>query len=80
MASMIEKGIKAATEDYFTRKRIRSAGTSSTPPPKKQATSSSVGSYGRRNTPPSQGSSGNPKCNTCGKSHTGMCRMGTNAC
>jgi hypothetical protein len=53
MATMTEKGIKAATAYHITRKRTRSAGTSSTPPPKKQATSSSVGSQGRRNTPPS---------------------------
>jgi hypothetical protein len=79
MATMIEKGIKAATANYFTRKRTRSAETSSTPLPKKQATSRHAGSQGRRNTP-SQGSSGNPRRNTCGKSHTGVCRMGTVVC
>jgi len=52
-------------------------GTSSTPPFKKQATSSSVGSQGRNSTYASQGSGNLQRCNKCGKSHLGECRYGS---
>jgi len=48
VATMAEIRIKTATVDYMSRKRPMFARTSSTPPFKKQATSSSVGSQGRK--------------------------------
>jgi hypothetical protein len=44
VATMAEMGIKTAAADYMSRKWPMSAGTSSTPPFKKQAASSSAGS------------------------------------
>jgi len=44
VATMAEIWIKTATVDYMSRKWLMSMGTSSAPPPKKQATSSSFGS------------------------------------
>ncbi|XP_062144310.1 uncharacterized protein LOC133851756 isoform X3 [Alnus glutinosa] len=80
VATMAEIGIKTAPADSMSRKRSTSVGTSSAPPPKKQATSGSSGSQGRRKIQVSQGSASCPRCSKCKKMHTGECRMGSNSC
>jgi len=80
VATMAEIWIKTTAAYYMSRKRPMSMRTSTTSPPKKQATSSSLGSQGRRNIQISQGSANNPQCSKCGRQHSGECRMGSNAC
>jgi hypothetical protein len=54
--------------------------TSSTPPIKQQATSSSSGSQGMNTTYVSQGSGSPQRCRRCGKLHMGECRFGLGVC
>jgi len=80
VATMAEKRIKTAAAEYFSRKWSMPTGISSTPPIKKQATSSSLGSQGRNTTYVSQGSGSLQRCRKCGKPHLGECRFGSGAC
>jgi len=80
VATMAEKGIKTAAAEYFSRKRSMPTGTSSAPPIKKQATSSSSRSQGRNTTYVSQGSGSSQRCRRCGKPHMGECRFGLGVC
>jgi hypothetical protein len=77
---MAKKRIRIAAADFVSRKRSASTGVPPPPPSKRQSGSSSAGSRGRTSTYSSQGSGSRPRCNTCGKLHSGECRMGSNAC
>jgi hypothetical protein len=50
MATMAEKGIRFASADFVSRKRLASTGAPPPLPSKRQSESSSAGSQGRMNT------------------------------
>jgi hypothetical protein len=79
-ATMAEKRIRIAAADFVSRKLSASTGAPLPPPPKRQFGSSSAGSQGRMSTYSSQDSGSRPRCNTCGKMHSGECKVGSNAC
>jgi hypothetical protein len=61
VTTMAEIEIKTTTVDYMSRKRPMFVGTSFALPPKKQASSSSLGSQERRNIQISHSSASNPR-------------------
>jgi hypothetical protein len=82
-ATMAEKGIRDTAAYYINRKRSLSQGapsSPSSPPPKRQSFGSSFESLGGHNAPTTQKTSGVAQYNTCGKSHSRVCRRGTRAC
>jgi hypothetical protein len=74
--TIAKKGIREVAADYVNRKQLMSTGASLPPPlSKRQSSSSSSGSFGKRIALVSQDSFNITLCSRCGNPHSGKCSM-----